>query len=638
MRANQQIIAGEILKWFPPVVQEKLIDDPEFVSHYGLQIDARVSFGNNELSFRRGELFAAIRAAYQTQQPVSITDDTGREFDLSGMLDSEELRATPLDGGSAHVLPPFWFLKTTPESRLRDFEAEVGRLRLRGYPVEDWRKRLVVELSDKDVDDLLEFLKNSLIDVGANIAGEIRTGSSKVATLVPPSPEYYLQLIGDTRSVQSLSDYVAGVGAHTAPQKNGAMDMHDFARALILCGHSSISEAIRAPALTDELVEYFVEVAEIGDRQSQVALVEVGFRLVAFDNRLAAPMLKIIKEIADENVSNADSRLRLTSSLVIFVDGELSRLGLFRAGPPFLRRAAAMAQAAMIETRLVTAGIDSSQFSEWATAGRGQRFFLQSLCDLRVEPRWLPDFVSPEHLRMEYLSRLAGAAGRHLDSIPDGDLKDFVAGDADGGLKKLLRFPLSFLPGPLEGANDSPAELPEELVLQLRELQQADVLEADSFAALVNSALVFKIRVEHTKIATDTLRRVKHQIARSGDSDKTFSLLSGLAVAAAVARDIELADEVQRLARVMRQRPGIAIESDALMRIGLMASASALSLDAWCDAVGRWFTELAFADDNDDLVPALHSHLHQLCIIVPELWRTCSRAEAAFAGRLGAAA
>ncbi len=65
------------------------------------------------------------------------------------------------------------------------------------------------------------------------------------------------------------------------------------------------------------------------------------------------------------------------------------------------------------------------------------------------------------------------------------------------------------------------------------------------------------------------------------------------------------------------------------MWIGLTAAAAHLDLAGWCKFVGEWVTELAFQPLGCDEMDRLHSHVEQLCHIVPELWHTCGRAEAA---------
>lgn len=631
-------VVQEILRLFPPMVRDGLLGRPAFLDEHGLRLDARITFGNGSPSFRRSTLFTAIREAYSSGSAHPITDDAGTSYDLSIDVLADAVRLEQLSAARAITLPSFWFLKASPEARLASFDGEVDQLHVTGPIVAEWRKRVEVGISDDEVDGLLQMLKLTPEQVSEAIARELGLGSSNVSTFVPPHRMYFVQLIGETESIDSLTKYVEQVLPALLADIGSSDQALSLSRSLLLCSHSSISEAVPQPEITEQLLQEFEQIAVSGDLVSQVGAVEIGLRIIHLDRRLEEPLLTLVRTIAQKSPSEGSDRYKLTSSLIILVDGELSRLSLFRSRPPFLRRLAAIAQASLIERVLIAAEIDGDHFADWATSGRGQRFFLQSLVDLREEPRWLPDFMSPEQLRFELLSRLVGAADRHKAKIPEGDLKNLLLGDGESSLRSQMTFPFSYIPGPLEGGQESPVALPDSLVEDLRAVQLADTVEATSFAALVNSSLVFRIEVEHTKLVVELLRRVKHQVAKLEEDSKIFNLLTGLAVAAATARDSELAAEVRVLARILRRRPGVVIEPASLMRIGLIASASERSLPEWCDAVGQWLTELSYDDLGAELSKEMHSHLQQLCAIVPDLWRTCSRAESAFsaASRLAA--
>ncbi len=61
----------------------------------------------------------------------------------------------------------------------------------------------------------------------------------------------------------------------------------------------------------------------------------------------------------------------------------------------------------------------------------------------------------------------------------------------------------------------------------------------------------------------------------------------------------------------------------------MIAAAAFEELLDWNDFVGDWLTELAFQKLQSAESKQLHSHVLKLCHIVPELWVTCGRAEAA---------
>ena len=333
----------------------------------------------------------------------------------------------------------------------------------------------------------------------------------------------------------------------------------------------------------------------------------------------------------DEDTAATNSRFALSSSLFILVDGELSRRGTLNGKPPFWRRLAAMAQSSLFEGELIRADLDVEKFMEWATLGRGSDFFVQALADLRIEPRWLPDFVSPDRLKDATISRMVGAGEKLTEDANSLTLRDLLKGDDKDGLRSCIRYPQSFLPGPLEGNTLPQQDLPPDLIEDLTSAVGSQLLNASALAGLVNSALVFRIGDEHSKLASEALRKARHQVSISHDSGDTFSVLTGLATVAAVARDVDLAKEVRILARVVRRRTGAALDVADLMRIGLAALAAHVDVEGWSQSVGEWFLEIAYEEMTIERAIRLRAHLRKLCAIVPELWRHCGKADASFA-------
>ena len=91
---------------------------------------------------------------------------------------------------------------------------------------------------------------------------------------------------------------------------------------------------------------------------------------------------------------------------------------------PFYRRQAAIAQASLIIRALKASHTDTASIAEWArSVGIGHVFFLQGLVDLRLEPRWLPDFVSPEQLRAEFIGRVANAVSQCKSEVESESLR-----------------------------------------------------------------------------------------------------------------------------------------------------------------------------------------------------------------------
>jgi hypothetical protein len=383
----------------------------------------------------------------------------------------------------------------------------------------------------------------------------------------------------------------------------------------------------------------FERLAANGDRFSQVAAVELGLSLLGRFPPLETSIFRIVKAILADDPDDEQSRLRLTGSLVICVDGELARIGILRDKPAFWRRLASIAQASLIEREIVRVGVGKiNDFANWAIASYGQLFFLQTLVDLHREPRWLPDFIGADQLKQEFLGRIFGAGIQFKSAIRSNELRELITGNSPGSVQAAMKPLLPYLPGPLEAGTQSPLAFPDDLAAELRQPGSQEPLRESALAGIVNMALVYRIEGDHARVVTDALRRTKYQLSIGTESQKIFSLLSGLAMVAAVTRSPELANEIRLLARVQRRRSGVVLRADHLMRIGFIAAASESDLDKWSVTVGDWLTEVSSEDIDRETARAMRDHIRRLCDLVPSLWRTCVKAHAAFSAVAGMAA
>lgn len=181
--------------------------------------------------------------------------------------------------------------------------------------------------------------------------------------------------------------------------------------------------------------------------------------------------------------------------------------------PPFYRRLASMAQAALIHRQLVQSGIDRDSFCEWAFNTRGEQYYMQSLADMRTEPRWNPDLAAVPQIKADFFGRIMIAARNFEKNIGAGELHDLALGDGPGSLHALSEFPRPYFPGPLEGAEDSPNELPDDLARVIEAKLDTDEVEPSSFVALINSAMIFKVSSGQAELAAKALRLGNHRLA-----------------------------------------------------------------------------------------------------------------------------
>ncbi|MFG1344124.1 hypothetical protein V5F59_04460 [Xanthobacter autotrophicus DSM 431] len=620
---------------FPKALRDDILDLPGFKQAFDLPAEAELTFGVGGLSFLRSSFFNALRALYADRSQVeTVASEDGRSCELSLKADGDRTVVACRVGGEPCELPGFTMVSPQASDRLAEFDRIAERDFIHDVSSSEWRQRITDSpLSDEEVSQLMGELEQSPIRVREKIRAEVELGKSSIPTVVPQSRAYYQRLIGPSLGHSDLAKFVSGpCKAHIEELLRWEPAVGFAFALLVAAGHSTISELVDVSERpTADLVAAYDWLADRGDRFSQVAGVEIGIRLIAKHPEIEDSLIRMIEEMRDENLAATDSRFALSASLFVLVDGELSRRSLMIEEPPYWRRLAALAQAAMFERELVLSHVQAESFIQWATMGRGSDFFMQGLADLRVEPRWLPDFMSPERLKDEAISRMVAAGDRLKDDEGSEKFRTLLKGTDPEGLRARVTFPQSFLPGSLEGNTVPMLDLPAELVDKLRGQEDAAILSSQSLAGLVNSAFVFRITEEHSRLAAEALKKVRHQVAMGSGASESFAVLIGLATVAAVTRATELAKDVRILARVLRRRSGTHYDVDDLMRVGLIASAANPQLTEWCESVGEWFVEIAQEEMSAGDAGGLRHYLQKLCTVVPELWRYAAKADAALA-------
>lgn len=620
------------LRHFPQSIVEALLSDVNFQKVYELTTMSTISFGEIELSIGRNELFNGVRAvlAKDNSQPT-LCDKTGRNWKLQPS--AGEGRVELVSDDKRFILPDFSLLSPRGADRLNGFNRAVGSVRLAESIHNTWHRLVTARaLTDDEIVAFHAEIEATPMGVQAKVASEIKRGTSSLSTLVPRRESYFEGLVGIYKQDQDISQYARAGGREHIRQLMSWRSYEGLLFSLLLSSHSSISSEIEANQLSEnDLIRVYEWVLEGGDLISQIGAVEIGLSILDVCPNIEPPLRFLIEKIRDDDAGEDHSRGRfhLLSALIVLVEGELSRTRILKEKPPFWRRLATIAQASLIERSIIGSHVDISAFTKWALQARGQFFYLQIIADLRQEPRWYPDYVSASHLKAEFMGRIVGAAQRNDSKIHSQALRELLFSEDPGSIHSQMIFPLAFLPGPLEGSLKAQLAMPAWVVNEIEKQLNEDVLRPHSFTALLNSALIFHVDTQHAGLAAKALRTAKYQLRQAENREALISVLRGLAIVAAVTRSDELAQELKILTRRYRQQESYSISIHDILWIGLIAAASHSDLGKWCEFVGDWITELAFQPSQSDELKRLHSHLVSLCHIVPELWRTCGKAEAA---------
>lgn len=637
VRPTKQI-AISLWKMFPPLIRDAILHLPLFLERTGIEAGAVVTLGQGLVSLHRQDFYDGIVLAQEgSEKSVNVmsVDNKSHEMWMEKSPAGNVIKMRV--GDKVLNLLPLPYLDPESDVRLSKFDESVACFDPEDQRIQSWRKRLEESaLSYDENDELNEYLSLGLSSVRRAIEQGLRKDECEISTLVPRNLIYYETLATPPLACDGIGEYIE---KSLLPSLNRLPKETRWQRLLLMASHSSISHGLPLEELSeDSAVELFEWLLDNGDRFSQVAGIQIGLVVVERIQAIEPLLVKLITTIRDDDSGELYGRLNLTMNLIAFVEGEISRIGILRDQPVYWRRLVAIAHASVIERELLDLGITSAENTDWDQHGRVHNFFVQSLVDLRAEPRWLPDFLEPKQLHQEFLSRIVDTGMRQNDTIISPELRRLVIEEGADSLRSRLILPFAYLPGPLEGGTQSPTVFPDELIDALRDLPANEVISSEVFASIVNMGLVYQLTPEHAQVVENALRAARYQIEIGESDSQVFSLLVGLAIIAAVTRQRNLANEVKILTRVVRRRPGVDLGASDLMRIGMIAAASEEGVDEWSSLVGEWMSEIAFESMDNKTAAMLRSHLLVMCEIEPKLWKHCSKADAALSAVEGMAA
>jgi hypothetical protein len=628
---RKSILAKSALSLVPPLLRQTLLENINFREEHGFLDVSVLSFNDLGISFRRSDLFDAARLAVSSSLAVDITTLEGQLWLVKNTAADGELPILELSReNQGFVLPDLSALSADTVVRLNAFDKKAAEVNLPTAERDKWRTIIAErELKDSEIDTFFSDFRDTPTETAEAIRREIEKTHINISTLVPPSRKYFERLIGKYDESTNIREYAVNSARTHLAQLSSWDPAEGFLLSLYLSSHSSITSEINVDRLSKEQFLSTLDfIDKSGDRISQLGAIEVGLRIIHTLPGIKPLLFRLIETVCDD-VDGQKSGFKLLSALFILVDGELSRTKLFSMEPPFYRRLAALSQAALICRQFASSNIDVDRFCEWAVGNYGAHFNIQSFADMRLEPRWNPSYVMSSQIKADFIGRIMNAVSGHGQEIVDGEVSNLLLAKITEIFQSPSDLVRMYLPGPLEGSEEFRNEIPSDLRDAIQSQLSSGEINPISFAALVNSALLFHVSVDQAELAAKVLEMGSHRLSNIDDQGQLVTTLYGLAIVAAISRSRLLAEEVRILVRRYQNDIQFSISLEDAMKVCLISSASCSESHEWRNIVGDWFTELALSElDNDDS-RAFHSHLHYLLHVVPELWVSCGRADAA---------
>ena len=625
-------LADAALHLAPPMFRDPLLQESDFCEKYEIKTYQTASFGTPEVRFQHSGLCAAARKVLSGKSSAQITDENGRKWELKNINGKGQLPELMLfHEDERYPLSLGFIMLSSKRKRLRFFEEFASAFNLPEDARDRWRSVLEKRaLEEGEIQAFENDFINTPVDMAQSIHKIPAGGTIDVSFLVPSSEKYFERLVGKYDGSATVENYAATNVRNLFRELSAWWPYESFLLSLLLSSHSALTDEIQVERLdADELTRAFDFLEKHGDRLSQLGAVEVGLRVVQSRPEIETALVKLVKKIRDDDVNRESSGFKHLQALFCLVDGELSRTRLLSSKPPFYRRLAALSQAALINRQMVNSRADIDSFCQSALVIRAGESYMQSLIDMRLEPRWIPNFWTPAQIKATFLGRIVATGVRYRQNIENSELYGLVLGTGTESLQSVGVLFYHYLPGPLEGNLELAESLPPWAGTAIEEQVNSDKVSPLSFGALVNSGRNFLIGPHQTELAVGALKRADYRIADLQDRSQLIAVLDGLAAVAATARSHNLADELRILVRKYRNDARYPVPVAEDVKICLMAAASRTAADEWKAFVSDWMTELAFGEMKSEDGELLRLQLLYLCRIAPELRVSCDKAWAA---------
>lgn len=604
---DKSYFAGHLIDMFPAFIRSEILQDSIFCRDVDVSVDATLSFGDSGVELPRSKLFNAVRNAFLSEGGFSILEDeVGSKTEITVNINNPRT-VQILSGGNCFNSDIFWPLNPDKLIRLSIFKDISKERRLSQQDIARLADVLSGDMDDVSVDEVIEDINFTPVYIERMLREDTRRGSSKIEGLVPSSIRYYERLVGAYSSSRNILDYSTNeLKKHFSGTEFTHFD-------LIFCAHSSIAKAIYTESQRMPSFKEVIRLAfESNNPFSLICCLEIGLLMPTCEHK--DDLLKILKLLTE---MCSDGQVKSLIYLFIFIDGELTRLGLFNGKPAFYRRLAAFGQASLISKVMTEQRRSFEDIDKWAVEERGLIFFCQSLIDLRTEPRWLPDYASSEQLLDDIRGRLNSALANSGNQELVQELQSEIH------IEQSL--PLSaFFAGALEGNVDAKS-IPDEIGKIIEDALQGEA-SLENLTALINVVQIGKVDSKYAELAASLLENCQHQLEGNVNKDVIIQILRGLAIISAHVRSPRLATSVMVLSRVYRDYLEVNSYPDHLFAIGLIAAAAYENKDEWADFVGQWVFEIANLNLDDETKNRLNMFLKQICVLEPYLFYTCSNA------------
>ena len=619
-----------ILGRVPPSFRDAIATDGEFIAEFQLEDISVIRFNQPAITVYRRSLLDSLGLLFSQSAPVSVETPDGRECVVR--FGQQDPPIPILSQGNHNILLEN-FLVFSPDStaRIRSFTARADYYEVPPPDRIRWEELLRGRIpSPQEFDAITRDLRDSPAGCELLIAQALEAGSLVIDSIVPASQRYYSRLIGCYDMSATIDRFVQGALGALLDTHVAAVDKWGVHRCLLTGIDPRIIEMI---PLTDDVANAtqnaLEEIVNSSDVVSQISAVELVLRFLDTVPSMGHFVGALIDSIIGDDPESPSSRFAMFYHLFVIIDSRLVQIRVLADRPPFYRRAAALAQAALVQSVMLRHSVQSHALVELARSPQSIYNRVQSLADMRRDPLWHPGFASPDYFMSNSHARIGRALIRTRERLGQSRFVELVGADVaamcnDDRVTSLEIMP-SPLGGPILGVVRSESDIRSSIRLSL-DASECSLSEFHKVATYLRF-----LSVDDQDVVKHFERLlVDFEVAIKNDSisERRPLWLSLLAGVAATTKSSVVTDFVHSLLLQLLAGEDCPVDVGTICDIGIVACSSSRSAVEWRDDIGAWFQALADLNLDPSRTRVLSLILETLCFLFPELWIRCGRSYA----------
>jgi len=611
---QKEIIAEYVCNLLPSSMRERLLDDSEFTTRFGIMPRNAFAAGGSEID--QLKLFDMARQMLGDRRERVLCDLNAHEIRL--ILDKKDiiLKGLPgTEGPTQAKLTDLMILSPHSEERHRALDSLINHM---GPTAPDFSALKAASyersLNDQEAAELLYEAMTGVNAVQQKMIRALRLHETTLGDLVPDKLLYYERYCGPNPGNVEPEIYLRTL----LPAYRKELLQRDLTRGLDICLYGYLRDDLSPSQWTahvndDDLWNALLKCNPNRDPISLLGALDIALYRQKDERYQKFANEAVIKLVCDDFLR--PDRIDTYDLLPLLIQLVLNRINLIEGGTlraPYWKRMCAWMQALFIANQMLKYSLELKPFKEWIASQMRLAGVYAEILDLRLEPTYQAADVSATALRQEIVGRLAALQLRHKNEGRETPKSDQI----DAALSRYTSPPdgLPFscsLPGPLEGHKDRVLKLPDEVISDMAKKMDTEK-DVAMLSTLAYFSQVFELDTSLLESARQLVENINHLgVEETEPMNQLRRLMDGCVVANGHG-DIALAKTIGNKIAFFAQRAVSEQQVEEILRGILLAGAAFRNENDWADWLKDQLDKIANILPHGAVSKIFLEHLQEL--------------------------